>query len=82
MPPLRSHRIREAMRTGELLPPQMGGVVEIDETIYGRASTHPKGRGPFGQKLTNSAHKNVIPSLVDRGGYGATITSRAARSVR
>ena len=66
-----SHRIREAMRSGELSPPQMGGtggVVEIDETIYGRAATHPKGRGPFGTKLTNSAHKNVILSLVERGG--------------
>lgn len=64
------HRIREAMRTGSLMPP-MGGegsVVEIDETIYGRAATHPKGRGPFGAKLSNSAHKNVILSLVERGG--------------
>lgn len=34
------HRIREAMRIGSLTPP-MGGegkIVEIDETIYGRAS--------------------------------------------
>lgn len=41
------HRIREAMRDGSLSPPVMGGassVVEIDETIYGRAATHPKGR--------------------------------------
>jgi len=41
-----AHRLREAMRTGELAP--MGGagssgIVEVDETIYGRASTHPKG---------------------------------------
>lgn len=65
-----SHRIREAMRVGSLVPP-MGGdgsIVEIDETIYGRAETHPKGRGPFGIKVTNSAHKNVILSLVERGG--------------
>lgn len=64
------HRIREAMRTGSLVPP-MGGageVVEIDETIYGRASTHPKGRRRLGSKITNSAHKNVILSLVERGG--------------
>ena len=64
------HRIREAMRAGSLNPP-MGGageVVEVDETIYGRASTHPKGRGPFGSKVTNAAHKNVILSLVERGG--------------
>ena len=47
-----SHRIREAMRTGGLVPPMggAGGVVEIDETIYGRAATHPKGRGPHGQQ--------------------------------
>ena len=65
-----SHRIREAMRSGSLTPP-IGGegrVVEIDETIYGRASTHPKGRKSPNKKLTNSAHKNVILSLVERGG--------------
>jgi transposase-like protein len=65
-----SHRIREAMRVGGLTPPMGGdgGIVEVDETIYGRASTHPKGREPFGAKLTNSAHKNVILALVERGG--------------
>ncbi len=65
-----SHRIREAMRVGSLKPPMGGGgIVEIDETIYGRADTHPKGRGPFkGLGITNSAHKNVILSLVERGG--------------
>lgn len=65
------HRIREAMRVGSLTPP-MGGegsVVEVDETIYGRASTHPKGRRPPGRKIiNNAAHKNVILSLVERGG--------------
>jgi transposase-like protein len=65
-----SHRIREAMREGGLLPPMGndGGVVEIDETIYGRAATHPKGRRKKNAKITNSAHKNVILSLVQRGG--------------
>ncbi len=70
-----SHRIREAMRSGNLSPPQMGGaggIVEIDETIYGRAATHPKGRKkkatPDKVRITNSAHKNVILSLVERGG--------------
>jgi transposase-like protein len=63
-----SHRIREAMRVGSLMPPMgSGGIVEIDETIYGRADTHPKGRGPF-KGITNSAHKNVILSLVERRG--------------
>jgi len=60
------HRIREAMRVGSLVPP-MGGageVVEIDETIYGRTESHPKGRGTF----PSSQHKNVVLSLVERGG--------------
>ncbi len=64
------HRIREAMRAGSLVPP-MGGegkTVEVDETIYGRASTHPKGRRTKNVKITNSAHKNVIVSLVQRDG--------------
>ena len=68
-----SHRLREAMRTGGLAPMGgAGGVVEIDETIYGRASTHPEGRRVKQTKaknrITNSAHKNVILSLVERGG--------------
>jgi transposase-like protein len=64
-----SHRIREAMRVGGLMPPMgSAGIVEIDETIYGRAATHPKGRGPHRAKLTNAAHKNVILSLVERSG--------------
>ena len=65
-----SHRIREAMRADGLMPPPggAGGVVEIDETIYGRAATHPKGRRRKDAKLTNAAHKNVILALVERGG--------------
>lgn len=68
------HRIREAMRQGSLASP-MGGegqTVEVDETIYGRAETHPKGRRvrvPVAKnRITNSAHKNVIVSLVQRDG--------------
>lgn len=60
-----SHRIREAMRTGGFGP--MGGegqVVEVDETVYGRTETHPKGR----QRFVSSVHKNIIVSLVQRGG--------------
>ena len=63
------HRIREAMRAGSLMPP-MGGegeIVEADETVYGRAETHPKGRSK-GMALPGSMHKNVIVSLVQRGG--------------
>ena len=43
-------------------------MVEIDETIYERAATHPKGRGPFPHRITNSANKNFVLSLVERGG--------------
>ena len=68
-----AHRIREAMSSGPLSPMGSGGVVEIDETIYGRASTHPKGRGPLMRRgITNAAHKNVILALVERGGQVRT----------
>ena len=61
-----AHRVREAMRSGGLAPPMggNGGTVEIDETVVGRASTHPKGRA----KARSSSHKNVVLSLVERGG--------------
>src|SRR6266568_4486680 len=57
-----SHRIREAMRDGKLSP--MGGpgsVVEADETFTGRLE---------GQKRRKAgwAHKNVVLTLVERGG--------------
>src|SRR5262249_8236328 len=60
-----SHRLREAMRRGPLAPPMAsgGGIVEVDETVYGRAATHPKGRTRF----SGSVHKNVIVALVERG---------------
>jgi transposase-like protein len=62
-----SHRIREAMRAGGLEPPMggNGGIVEIDSTVYGRAATHPK--GPH-HSFRSSMHKNVILSLLERGG--------------
>jgi transposase-like protein len=55
------HRIREAMRTGDLAP--MGGpgtIVEIDETFIGQKEDMPKRRG--------FAHKHAVLSLVERGG--------------
>jgi len=58
-----THRIREAMRAGGLVPP-MGGAgktVEIDETYIGRLEGMPKMR-------TGGAHKNVVLTLVERGG--------------
>src|ERR1700736_1065024 len=58
-----SHRIREAMRSGPLLPPMggMGDIVEIDETYIGRVEGVPK--PPWG----GSGHKNVVLGLVQRG---------------
>jgi ISXO2-like transposase domain len=59
-----SHRIREAMRVGGLMPP-MGGsgkVVEVDETYIGKLEGQTK--NPKG----GSSHKNVVLTLVERGG--------------
>lgn len=59
-----THRIREAMRAGGLLPPMGGGgkAVEVDETFYGRLEGAPKkGRHAW-------ANKNVVLTLVERGG--------------
>jgi len=56
-----THRLREAMRSGDL--PPMGGpgtIVEIDETFIGNKADMPKHRG-FG-------HKHAVLSLVERGG--------------
>jgi transposase-like protein len=55
------HRIREALRTGGLSP--MGGegqVVEIDETFIGQKEGAEKRAAYF--------HKNVVLSLIQRGG--------------
>jgi transposase-like protein len=57
-----AHRIREAMRDGSLAP--MGGsgkTVEVDETFIGRLQGQPKGKNGY-------AHKNVVLTLVERGG--------------
>jgi transposase-like protein len=53
------HRIREAMREGELAPfGSNGGTVEVDETFIGQEEGIPKRRG--------YAHKRKVLSLVDR----------------
>ena len=57
-----THRIREAMRSGDLLPP-MGGsgkIVESDETYIGRLEGQPAKGG--------SGTKNIVLTLVERGG--------------
>lgn len=58
-----SHRLREAMRGGDLDP--MSGVVEVDETFIGR----DKAKKPRGQKKGRGyAHKHKVLTLVERGG--------------
>ncbi|HYC66712.1 IS1595 family transposase [Brevundimonas sp.] len=54
-----SHRIREAMRSGDLSPfGAEGGVVEADETYIGREPNTPVTRG--------GSHKMKVVSLIDR----------------
>jgi transposase-like protein len=58
------HRLREAMRAGGMAPlGGGGGVVEIDETVFGKIEGAPKkaGRG-------RSSFRNVALTLVERGG--------------
>lgn len=55
-----AHRIREAMRSGELAPfGQGGGVVEVDETFYGQNPKAPKSKMAI-------RNMNPILTLVDR----------------
>jgi transposase-like protein len=63
-----SHRVREAMKSGDLSP--LGGagkIVEIDETVIGKIDGAPKkivgGRSGF---------RNVAFSLIERGGRART----------
>lgn len=56
------HRIREAMRTGGLVPMGGGGkIVEADETYIGRKEGMRKPR-------SGNYHKNMVLTLVQRGG--------------
>lgn len=59
-----AHRVREAMRSGELAPMGAGGgVVEVDETFIGHDKTvKPKGE----KKGRGFHHKHKVLSLVDR----------------
>ena len=58
------HRLREAMRTGDLVPfGTGGGVVEVDETFIG----HDKNIKPkHSKKGRGYAHKHKILALIDR----------------
>ena len=59
-----SHRIREAMRSGDMTSfGAGGGIVEIDETFIG----HDKNIKPAGEKKGRGyAHKHKVLSLIDR----------------
>jgi transposase-like protein len=55
-----AHRIREAMRSGDLAPfGNGGGIVEVDETFIGREPGVEKGKGGI-------RHKMKVLSLLDR----------------
>ncbi len=55
-----AHRIREAMRSGDLTPfGSEGGMVEADETFIGREPGAEQGRAGW-------RHKNKVLSLIDR----------------
>lgn len=54
-----NHRIREAMKEGEI--PKLGGIVEIDETYIGGRTIRRKDRGKARQK-------DVVIGMVERGG--------------
>ena len=59
-----SHRIREAMRDGNLAPMGgPGGIVEVDETYIGQLEGHQKAKGARG-----AYHKNIVLTLVERHG--------------
>jgi transposase-like protein len=72
-----SHRIREAMRSDDFTP--MGGngkTVEADETYIGRLRDVPINKG--------TAHKNIVLTLVERGGIARSFhidTTAVARVV-
>ena len=61
-----THRIREAMRSGELAPPPMGGageVVEVDETYIGNNGLYKNFK-----RLGGFQHKHTVLTLVQRNG--------------
>jgi transposase-like protein len=55
-----THRIREAMKSGDLAPLGSGGPVEVDETFWGQE--------PGAEKRHSWHHKMKIVSLVERNG--------------
>ncbi len=81
-----AHRIREAMRSGDLAP--MGGngmVVEADETYFGKTEEQPTVRTsgePFKGKGKGPAGKRAVVGLVERGGNVRTFHVDKATKVQ
>lgn len=72
-----THRIREAMRSGDLSPlGGGGGTVEVDETYIGKAS-FAAGRAP----VRGPYHKRAVVGLVERGGNVRTFYAAGARAL-
>ena len=71
------HRIREAMRSGNLAPiGGAGGIVEVDETAFGRVEGAPKS----GVRLRGrSEFRNTVLTLVERGGSARSFHVDGAR---
>ncbi|WP_102958547.1 IS1595 family transposase [Mangrovicella endophytica] len=69
-----SHRIREAMRSGDLAPMGgAGGIVEADETYFGNRKapyqpTRKKYTQPTKGGKSGPANKRAVIALVERGG--------------
>jgi transposase-like protein len=65
-----SHRIREAMRTGDLAPfGGNGSTIEIDETVIGRQEGSPPRPAHAGARAINgNQFRNIVLTLVERGG--------------
>lgn len=68
-----SHRIREAMRDGSMSPMGGSGIVEADETYYGKKSGPAPELTTSGKEFTKRKGDSRIPkraivSLVERGG--------------
>jgi hypothetical protein len=73
-----THRIREAMRSGDLAPfGQGGGSVEIDETFIGVEKQKVAGAHGYN-------HKNKVLSLVDRttGQARSMVIDRVSRNAK
>jgi transposase-like protein len=82
-----AHRIREAMRSGELAPMGgAGGVVEADETYFGKTEIQPtltKEGKPYKSRRRKfgPAGKRAVIALVERGGSVRTFHVEKANKV-